>query len=191
MEAPNHTLDLITRARSGDAAASEELLPSVYGELRSIAGRLFARERSGHTLQPTLLVHEAYLNMLGAEVDWESRRHFLCVAARAMRQVLREHARSRGAERRGGRVERVTLVDEHAADSSSDFLGGDVDIEALDGALERLGELDERQVRVVELRFFTELTIRETAEALGVSTGTVENDWRFARAWLQRELASD
>lgn len=188
---PQHTLDLIERARGGDAAASEELLPSIYGELRAIAGRLFTRERSGHTLQPTLLVHEAYMNMLGADVDWESRKHFLCVAARAMRQVLREHARGRGAEKRGGAVARVTLVDAHEASGTSGPFGGDLDVEALDAALEKLAELDERQARVVELRFFTELSIRETAEALGVSTGTVENDWRFARVWLQRELARE
>ncbi len=181
------TLDLIQRACLGDAGASDELLPSVYGELRRIAGRLFTRERGGHTLQPTLLVHEAYMNMLGAEVDWESRKHFLCVAARAMRQVLREHARSRGADKRGGAMARVTLVDAHEDPRGSPF-GGHWDVEALDDALEKLSGLDERQARVVELRFFTELSIRETAEALGVSTGTVENDWRFARAWLQREL---
>ncbi|MEL6714064.1 MAG: sigma-70 family RNA polymerase sigma factor [Planctomycetota bacterium] len=184
----SETLDLLARARGGDTGASDELLPVVYDELRRIAGHVFARERGGHTLQPTVLVHEAYLNVLGADVDWESRRHFLCVAARAMRQLLREHARGRDAEKRGGAFAQVTLVDVHESGAAPGPLGTEFDVEALDAALEKLSGLNERQARIVELRFFCELTIRETAEALEVSTGTVENDWRFARAWLQREL---
>lgn len=180
---PKETLLLLKSARKGEAAAREELLPIVYEEMRRIAGRLFARERDGHTLQPTMLVHDAYLNLVGVEVEWESRKHFLCVAARAMRQVLREHARARGADKRGGGWNRVTLQDGRGGGD-----GIDLDIAALDEALEKLRELNDRQADVVELRFFAEMTIEETANTLGVSTGTVENDWRFARAWLLHRM---
>lgn len=178
------TLDLLLRVRGGDRAAEDLLLERVYAELHAIADRLFRKEGGSHTLQPTVLVHEAFLDLAGEGVDWESRTHFLCIAAKCMRRVLREHARARGAEKRGGGLRRVTLVDVGRDEAP----GLDFDLEALDQALEKLAGLSERQSRVVELRFFADLSIEETARALAVSTGTVENDWRFARAWLLREL---
>jgi len=177
------TLLLLQRARDGEPSAQEELLPVVYEELRKIAGRLFSRERRDHTLQPTVLVHDAYLNLVGNEIDWESRKHFLCLAARSMRRLLREHARGRGAGKRGGDWNRVTLADVGGAGQGLEF-----DIEGLDAALEELRELDERKADVVELRFFAEMTISEAADTLNVSTGTVESDWRFARAWLLHRM---
>lgn len=176
------TLLLLQRSKEGNAGAHEELLPLVYEEMRRIAGRLFSRERKDHTLQPTMLVHDAFLNLVGQDIDWESRKHFLCVAARAMRRLLREHARSRDADKRGGAWNRVTLID------ASGGAGLEFEVDGLDAALEELRGLNERQAEVVELRFFVNMTIDETAKTLGVSTGTVENDWRFARTWLLRRL---
>lgn len=178
----SRTLLLLQRSKEGQRSAQDELLPIVYEELRRIAGRMFARERKDHLLQPTVVVHDAFLRLVGDDIDWESRKHFLCVAARAMRQLLREHARARDSEKRGGAWNRVTLIDVGGGP------GIEFDVEALDVALEELRGLYERQAEVVELRFFANMTIDETAKTLGVSTGTVESDWRFARAWLMKRL---
>ena len=181
---PGAVTQLLARAKAGNTAALEELVPLVYAELRRIAGRYVRRERAGHSLQATALVHEAYIRLLKDEdLSFENRAHFLGIAARSMRQILVEHARSRHAEKRGGERQRVTLDEGVAA-------GGpvDVDLLALEEALERLAARDAVQARIVELRYFGGLTNEETAAALGVSPATVKRAWVVARAWLFREL---
>jgi RNA polymerase sigma factor (TIGR02999 family) len=181
---PENVTRLLERYRSGDRAALEELVPIVYKELRSIAAGALRRERDGHTLQPTALVHEAYLRMVGQrEVRWQNRAHFLGCAAQLMRHVLVDHARARRAGKRGGGGEKVTLGEAQAITGERP-----VDLVALDDALEALAKMDERQCRVVELRYFGGLSIEETAEVLGVSPATVSHDWAIARAWLRSEL---
>ena len=165
-------------------ADSDRLAELVYDRLRELAGRYMKRERRGHTLQPTELVHEAYVNLAaGDQKTWQSRTHFLGVASRAMRQVLVAYARRRGAQKREGGARRVPL-----SDTMSVSNGSDIDILNLEEALSKLEALDDRKVRVVELRFFGGMTIEETATALEISPKTVEKDWYTARAWLHREL---
>jgi RNA polymerase sigma factor (TIGR02999 family) len=169
---------------AGDAAALGQLLPRVYGELRRIARIRLRRERSGHTLAATDLVHEAYLKLLPVErVDWRSRAHFFAIASRAMRKVLVDHAVRRGAAKRGAGATVLTLEDHDAAGEQPLD-----DLIALSEALTRLEQLDARQAQVVECRFFGGLTLEETAEALKTSPATVSRDWTFARAWLHNEL---
>jgi RNA polymerase sigma factor (TIGR02999 family) len=171
---------------NGDAKAAEDLLPLVYDRLRALAARYMRGERRDHTLQPTALVHEAYVRLVDrTRVDWQGKTHFFAVAATQMRRVLAEHARSKRADKRGGGARKVTLDDPHAATT-----GGFVDVLALDEALGKLSRISPRQSRVVELRFLAGLSIEETAHVLDVSIGTVKGDWRVARAWLARELAS-
>ncbi len=167
-----------------DPAAAERLLPVVYEELRALAGSFFNRHDAGHTLQPTALVHEAYLRLVDRPAaDWSGRDHFFAVAAIAMRQILVDHARRKGADKRGGDWGRVTLDE-----ALSPTTGSEVDLVALEDALMRLGELDERSAEVVTLRFFGGLTNETVASVLGVSRATVSNHWRVARAWLASEL---
>lgn len=168
----------------GDRKAADKLLPLVYDEFRALARHYLAQERLNHTLQPTALVHEAYMKLVDqSRVDWQGKSHFFAVAAQAMRRILVDHARSRQRDKRGGGRARVVL-DEAVALSPQK----DEDVLALDEALEKLAQLDARQARVVELRFFGGMSVEEVAEALGVSKRTVEGDWTFARAWLSREL---
>jgi len=175
---------LLRAWRGGDDGALEELTPLVYDELRRLARAQMRREAAEHTLQPTGLVHEAYLRLVGADLEWQDRHHFLSVAARAMRRVLIDHARRKGAERRGGDAVRVTLS------SVPDVASGEtVDVLALHEALERLESYDARQARTVEFHFFGGLTQPEIAQVTGLSLATVERDLRHARAWLRRELA--
>lgn len=170
---------------SGDASAAQRLLPHVYEELRALAGSFFRQQRSDHTLQPTALVHEAYLKLVAYQDDsFRNRRHFFDVAAMAMRQLLTDYARRSKAAKRGGDALRVTLDDSSAVD----FSKFDVDLSALDESLSKLSRLDSRQGRIVELRFLAGLSIDETAEILGISPRTVKLDWQMARAWLRREL---
>jgi RNA polymerase sigma factor (TIGR02999 family) len=186
---PSSRITVLLRAWSqGDRNALEELLPLVYAELHRQAERAMRAQPDGHTLQTTALVHEAYLRLVGgAGAEWQSRAHFFGVAARAMRSVLIDHARARRAAKRGGGAAAVTLDPGTAMDRPP---GPDrVDVEVLDIALTRLGALDPRQARVVELRYFAGLSIEETAEVLGISHATVEREWRTARLWLRRELA--
>lgn len=174
---------LLDQARRGDRAAIDQLLPMVYAELHLIAERHMARERGDHTLQPTALVHEAYVRLAqGAAIDASGRLHFLRLASQVMRRVLVDHARARQAAKRGG-VLLVTL-DEAAAGHDAPLL----DLLALDDALTRLAQAEPRWAEVVELRFFAGLEITEIAETLAISTATVKRDWRFARAWLARAL---
>ncbi len=170
--------------RDGNRDAIDALLPLVHAELRRIATRHMRHERPDHTLQPTALVNEAYLRLVDQrDVAWQNRAHFLAVASRVMRRVLVDHARARTTAKREGGL-RVEL---EAADVAGS--GGDVDLLALDEALGRLSRMDPRLAQVVESRYFGGLTTRETAEAMQISTATVEREWVAARAWLRRELA--
>jgi RNA polymerase sigma factor (TIGR02999 family) len=162
---------------------AEELVQEVYTKLRALAGSYFRGQPGQHTLQPTALVHEAFLKLAGTDPEsWNDRGHFLAVAATAMRQILTDHARKRRADKRGGQRERVTLSG-IAANASSD-----VDLLALDEIMNKLAAVDERAARLVELRFFAGMTEDEAAVALGVSTRTVQKDWRRVKAWLAVEL---
>jgi RNA polymerase sigma factor (TIGR02999 family) len=180
--------DTFLRWRSGDASALDDLLPRVYDELRALADAYMRRERAGHTLQPTALVHEAFLRLLRLPPgSVQNRIHFFALAAQAMRRILADHARRHRAAKRGGGAVRVPLeLVEGGAPATP--AGDDVAADDLDAALEDLAKLDERQARVVELRFFGGLSIEETAEVLAVSPATVKLDWLVARAWLHREL---
>ncbi|MAF66448.1 MAG: RNA polymerase subunit sigma-70 [Planctomycetes bacterium] len=175
---------LLGEVSKGDRVAGERLMPLVYAELREIAQRLFRRERADHTLEPTALVHEAWMKLVDQDrVDWQGRSHFFAVGAQAMRRILVDHARARGRDKRGGNRRAVAFPEglEAAAQGAPDLLD-------LEGALARLEKLDPRQGRVVELRFFAGLSVREVAEVIGVSVRTVEAEWTAAKAWLRREL---
>jgi RNA polymerase sigma-70 factor (ECF subfamily) len=177
---------LLAEARRGDDTAVPRLIPLVYSELHRLAVSYMRRERPGHTLQATALVNEAYLRLVEQrEVGWKNRLHFFSIAARVMRRVLTDHARRGRAGRRGGNLQEVSL-DENLP--ISNVHSGTLLF--LDEALERLAKVDERQVRIIELRFFGGLSGDETAEALGLSPRTVDREWRLAQAWLRRELAS-
>jgi RNA polymerase sigma-70 factor, ECF subfamily len=186
-----HAMTELLRAWSaGDADASAALAPLVYRELRRQAQRALRHEADGHTLQPTALVHEAWLRIDGQhDARWESRTQFFAVAARMMRRVLVDHARTRHARKRGGGDARVALGDvDRASAAAGDASLDAVDLLALDDALARLAALDPRKARLVELRYFAGLSIPEVAEALGVSLATVGREWAVARMWLRRAL---
>jgi RNA polymerase sigma factor (TIGR02999 family) len=173
--------------RGGDRAALEKLLPLVYDELHRLAQHYLRRESPGHTLQATALVNEAYLRLIDQQrSDWQNRAHFFAVAARVMRHLLVDHARSRRYRKRGGGALRVSLEEADAATPEPAL-----DLLALDEALERLAAIDERKVLIVELRYFGGLSFEETAAALGLSEVTVKRDWLKARAWLYRELRQE
>jgi len=178
---------LLARWSQGDRAALDSLVPVVYGELRRMAARYLRRERAEHTLQPTALVNEAFVKLIDQrDVRWQNRAHFFGVAAQLMRRVLVDHARERLAEKRGGGAGRVPLDDSLAVGAAPQ-----IDVLAIDAALDRLAAIDPEQVRLVELRFFGGLTIDETAEVLGCSAGTVKREWSTAKAWLHRELSGE
>ena len=184
-DANRETVDLLARWRSGDRAALDALMPVVYEELRDLAQHYLRREASNHTLQSTALVHEAYVRLAGQKTpDWKGRTHFYGVAARLMRQILVDHARRRDAGKRGGGAITLTL-DARLVGSAPQ----DVDILALDDALNRLAALSPQQGQIVELRYFSGLSIEETADVMGVSSGTVKRGWTTARAWLFREMS--
>jgi RNA polymerase sigma factor (TIGR02999 family) len=185
MGEPADITALLVRAGEGDSRAADELLPLVYGKLRALAGELMLRERVDHTLQPTALVHEAYLKLVDqTRARWEDRAHFFSVAAQALRRILVDHARKHVRAKRGGMRTRLQL-DEGLIAAYEET----IDLLSLDEALRSLAEQDAQRARVVELRFFGGLTIDEAAAALDVSTRTVERQWRYARAWLYRELS--
>jgi RNA polymerase sigma-70 factor, ECF subfamily len=180
---------LLDRLRGGDADAGRELLPILYDELRQIAARQFKGQRADHTLQPTVLVHEAFLRLVGKPATaFADRAHFFAVAATAMRQILVNHARASNTQKRGGGGKAVGL--EHDVADSGDAAGsaGQIDVLALHEALEKLAQIDERKHRVIELRFFAGLTVDEIAQAMGLSKTTIESEWRAARAWLNMTL---
>src|SRR5438067_10521273 len=162
---------------------AQELAPQVYDELRRLAAAYMRRERPGQTLQVTALVHEAYLRLAGAGTPWTDKRHFVGIAARSMRQILVERARARGAQKRWGGLNRVTMTDALAVAADAEGM-----LPALDEALTRLEQVDAEQARIVELRYFAGLSIEETADALGMSPATLKRRWSLARAWLHREL---
>jgi RNA polymerase sigma factor (TIGR02999 family) len=178
---------LLEKCEPGDRQAEEQLFADVYSELRALAARYLQRERKSHTLQPTALVHEAYLKLVGethVEVDWQGRSHFLAIAAQAMRQILVDHARRHRAAKRGGSRHRIALDDNLFIESNRD-----VDVLAIEDALTKLTKLDPRQAQMFELRFFGGLSIAEVAKVVGVSKRSVEREWTMIRAWLRRELS--
>lgn len=187
MASPHDVTTLLDDWRRGNRSALNQLLPLVYAELRRIAARQLRSERAGHTLQPTALVHEVYLRLVGQRhVDWQNRAHFFGVAAQVMRRILVDHARRHGASKRGEGVRSVSIDD--AKESAAP---DEIPILTLDRALDRLGEIDSELAKMVELRAFGGLTIEEAAHVLKVSPSTVKRDWRTATAWLKRELASE
>ena len=170
---------------NGDREVVDKLIPVVYEELRRQAARYLRRERPGHTLQTTALIHEAYIRLIDQKnVRWQNRAHFFAIAAQLMRRILVDHARSRQAAKRGGSDIKLPLEEAMIASE-----GREVDLVALDEALERLAAIDPQQSRVVELKFFSGMTVEETAEVLDVSPRTVKRDWNVAKAWLRREIS--
>jgi RNA polymerase sigma factor (TIGR02999 family) len=180
---PGDVSRLLLAWKAGEKAALDELMPLVYDELHALADRHLRGEHPGHTLQTTALIHEAYIRLIGADVHWEGRVHFFAVAARLMRRILVDHARTRRRAKRGGGATPASLDEELAITPEPPG-----DILALDDALERLFVLDERKARAVELHYFGGLTYDETAAALGVSAATIDRELRLAKAWLYREL---
>jgi RNA polymerase sigma factor (TIGR02999 family) len=181
----NDVTRILSAAAAGDPQAADQLLPLVYGELRRLAARKMARESGGQTLDATALVHEAYLRLVDAETvqNWNSRGHFFAAAAEAMRRILVERARHKRSLKAGGGFRRQDLSDVQPAVG-----GGDLDLLALNEALDTLAKRNQRQADLVKLRFFAGLTIEQAAEVLGVSTSTAENDWAHARCWLRVEM---
>lgn len=175
---------LLDQASGGNQDALAQMLPLVYDELHRMASVYLRRERREHTLQTTALLHEAYVRLAGQEdLGWKNRAHFRAIAATTMRRILIEHARARGRKKRGEAPERVLLEDTLAIAPTPS-----IDLEAIDQALRRLEAFDRQQARIVELRFFADLSVEETAEVLSISKATVKRDWAMARAWLRREL---
>jgi RNA polymerase sigma factor (TIGR02999 family) len=178
---------VLGRIQAGDRQATSDLFPLVYQELRGIAERYMRSDRVGHTLQPTAVVNEAYLRLVGpSDIGWESRAHFFGAAAQAIRRILTDHARTRGRLKRGGGARRTSLGEDAAATAPEE----ETDYVALDQALDRLKTLDPDKARVVELRFFAGLTGEQTALAMGVSPSTVARHWEFSRAWLRSEMTA-
>ena len=184
--APDVTQLLVSWSQ-GDQKALEQLMPLVYGELRRLAAAYLRRERSNHTLQSTALVNEAFLRMVHQQdVQWRNRAHFYGIAAQMIRRILVDYARGQHAEKRGAGAVKLVLDEAMAVPQQSP----DVDLLSLNDALDRLAELDERQSRVVELRFFAGLSIEETAEVMHLSQASIKREWQTARAWLFREMSS-
>jgi RNA polymerase sigma factor (TIGR02999 family) len=176
---------LLEKLAPGDRVAGEQLFADVYSELRALAARYLHRERKSHTLQPTALVHEAYFKLVGQTcVDWQGRAHFLAIAAKAMRQILVDHARRHSAAKRGGDRHRIALDENLVIESNRD-----VDLLALEDALTKLTKLDPCQAQMIELRFFGGLSVAEVAKVMGMSKRSVEREWTMVRAWLRRELS--
>ena len=186
MPAASEVTQLLVEWQNGSQEALDRLMPLVYGELRAIAGRHLSRERADHTLQSTSLVHEAYFKLIDQRrVHWQNRAHFLGIAAQMMRRILVDHARTAHRLKRGGPLPMLSL--DAAVEAS--IPAREIDLLALDQALDRLALIDQQHSRLVELRFFSGLTIEEAAVALGTSPGTVKRDWSTARAWLFREMS--
>jgi RNA polymerase sigma-70 factor, ECF subfamily len=187
MTAPEEVTKLLLAATQGDARAAEALIPVVYDELHRRAMAMMSRESHGHTLQATVLVHEAFLKLIDQQrVEWQGRTHFFAVASQVMRRVLVDHARGRRREKRGGGDVRISLDD-----SLPLSIQRDADVLALDEALRKLAEVDPRQADIVVMRFFGGLSVDEVAQSLGVSKRTVEAEWTMIKAWLRRELSDE
>jgi RNA polymerase sigma factor (TIGR02999 family) len=179
---------ILSAASGGDPRAAEQLLPLVYDELRKLAAARLAQEKPGHTLQPTALVHEAWLRVAGDNPQtWNGRGHFFGAAAEAMRRILIDHARRKRAVRHGGAMERANTGDGGAPEIAAP-VGNDDEVLAVHDALDRLAARDPRKAELVKLRYFVGLSLEETAEALGISEATAKRDWVYARAWLLREV---
>ena len=182
---PTHVTKLLQDWSRGDRQALDQLMPVVYQELKKLANSYLRSERPDHTLQPTALIHEVYIRMIGQSMpEWESRAHFFGVAARLMRQILVDHARSRSAERRGGPNQSKVLLEDtpiFTQDNAAELL-------AFDEALKKLAEMDERKAQIIEMRSFAGMSIDETARALNISEATIKREMRLAKAWLMREL---
>lgn len=183
---PEALTGLLQAWSRGDVTARDQLLPLVYAELRRRAAGYLRREQRGHTLQPTALVHEAYIRLSGQNAGWKNRAQFFAVSSQIMRRILVDHARARRAAKRPGRRMQVTLVEEEAVASGP----RELDLIALDEALDQLAAADPRQAQMVELRFFGGLTHEEVASVLGVSLATVNREWRLAKAWLYQRVAA-
>jgi RNA polymerase sigma factor (TIGR02999 family) len=177
---------ILEQIETGDPAAAEQLLPLIYEELRRLAAAKLGHEKPGQTLQATALVHEAYLRLVDVEKaqHWNGRGHFFAAAAEAMRRILVDSARRKAGEKRGGNLERVELNEGQLAAA-----GRSIDLIALDEALERLAERDPRKAELVKLRFFAGLSIRQAADALGISDSTADADWAYAKSWLRLQMA--
>jgi RNA polymerase sigma factor (TIGR02999 family) len=183
-QTPQNVTQLLLGWSNGDKEALDKLVPLVYDDLRRQAARYLRRERVGHTLQTTALINEAYLRLIDQKnVHWQNRAHFFGIAAQLMRRILVDHARTKKRAKRGGSDVRVSF-----SEATIKAKDQDLDIVALDEALERLAQIDEQQSRIVELRFFSGLTVEETAEVLSISPATVKRDWSMAKAWLHREM---
>lgn len=182
---------ILERIEQGDGQAAEELLPLVYDELRRLARRMMVREKPGQTLQPTALVHEAYLRLVDVvhQGKWDSRRHFFAAASEAMRRILVENARRKQSQKRGGAWDRRAMAEDQLVSKQSGC--AEAQILAIHEALERLEAVDREAAALVKLRYFTGLTVAEAAEALGVSIRSAERLWTFAKAWLYREIGSE
>ena len=185
MSEPSKEISIILKDWSaGNRDSADVLLSLVYDELRKLAARYLSRERSGHTLQPTALVHEAYMRLVDiSDIKWQDRAHFFAVSANVMRHILVDHARAKQAEKRGGGAQRIALEDAISLSQETD-----VDVLAVDEALQELATFDELQSRIVELRFFGGLTIEETAHVISKSPATVKREWSMAKAWLHSKL---
>jgi len=181
---PGEITDLLHAVRKGDSNAASKLIPLVYAQLRRLAASYLRRERPDHTLQPTALVHDALLRLLGTQsIDWQDRAHFFAITANSMRRILIDHARAHRAQKRSGICEKLTLDCAAAIQE-----GQSPQLIMLDRALSKLQEWDARQGRIVELRFFGGLTDEEVSEVMGISVRTVKRDWKMARVWLHREM---
>ena len=187
-KAPSEITQMLIELTDGNQDVVNRILPHIYDELRRLAGSYLRRERSDHTLQPTALVHEAYMKLIDQKrVRWQNRAHFFGIAAQVMRRILLDHARKHQAEKRGGEIDKLPIEEEILVvshDKSAELI-------ALDDALEELAKLDPQKARVVELRYFGGLSIEETAEVTGVSVPTVNRQWRMAKAWLYSQIAAD
>jgi RNA polymerase sigma-70 factor, ECF subfamily len=185
---PREITQMLLELTDGNEEVVNQILPHIYDELRRLASSYLRRERSNHTLQPTALVHEAYMKLIDqSRVKWQNRAHFFGIAAQVMRRILMDHARKHTAEKRGGDAELLPIEEEIlivSHDKSAELV-------ALDDALNQLAEMDERKAKIVELRYFGGLSIEETAEVLGVSVPTINREWRMAKAWLYSEIARD
>ncbi len=184
---PSEITQMLIELTGGNKDVVNQILPHIYDELRRLAGSYLRRERSDHTLQPTALVHEAYMKLIDQKkVRWQNRAHFFGIAAQVMRRILMDHARKHSAGKRGGEAEKLPLEEEIlivSTDRSADLI-------ALDDALQGLAELDPQKAKLVELRYFGGLSIEETAEVMGVSVPTINRQWRLAKAWLHSQVSS-
>jgi RNA polymerase sigma factor (TIGR02999 family) len=186
-ESSHEITQMLIELTDGNTEVVDVILPHIYGELRRLASSYLRRERSDHTLQPTALVHEAYIKLIDQKrVKWQNRAHFFGIAAQVMRRILMDHARKHNAEKRGGEFEKLPLEEEIlivSHDKSAELI-------ALDDALEALAQLDEQKAKIVELRYFGGLSIEETAEVMGVSVPTINRQWRMAKAWLYDQISA-